>query len=106
MNKFKIVFIGGASMNWIPKFIRDILLLQDMNGSEIRLMDIDGERLEVMGRLVERMVAEKEKDFSVKLYDDRRKAMKNADIVVSTCMVRGHECAKTSLSGLTGESPD
>ncbi len=102
MKKFKISFIGGASMTWIPKFVMDILLLEGMDGSEIGLMDIDTERLEVMGRLVERMVRERQKGFIVKLYDDRKKAMEGADIVVSTCLIGGHENWKNDINIILG----
>jgi alpha-galactosidase len=98
MKKFKIVFIGGASMTWIPKFVRDLLLLDGVDGSEISLMDIDLEHLEVMGRLVERMIRESGKGYRVSLYDNRRQALAQADIVVSTCLIGGHETWKNDLN--------
>ena len=65
MKRFKIVFIGGASMTWIPKFVKDIMLLEDAGNSEIGLMDLYPEQLEVMGALVERMIKEKGKDLII-----------------------------------------
>ena len=92
MKNFKIVLIGGASMTWVPKLVGDVLLLDnDISGSEIALMDIDEERLNIMGQVTSRMVKEKNKDLKIKLYSDRRESLKDADIVVSTCLIGGHE---------------
>lgn len=98
MKKFKIVIIGGASMTWVPKFVRDILLLEDADGSELALMDVDAGHLEVMGRLVNRMISERGRTLRVSLFSDRREALKGADLVVSTFLHGSHEAWKDDLN--------
>lgn len=90
-NRFKIALIGGASMIWTPKFLRDIFEIEELKGSEICLMDIDEPSLDVMGRLGNRMLTELGKDFSLTLTTDRLEAIKGAHVVVSTLLIGGHD---------------
>jgi len=94
----RIVFIGGASMTWMPSFAHDILACQTLAGSTVVLMDIDGEHLHTMKKYIERMVRENKADLRIKITTDRAAALSGADYVVTTFGPGGHEYWKEDIA--------
>jgi len=87
MDALKIAVIGGGS-TYTPELIEGFIRYYDeLPVSEIRLMDISTERLEVVGGLVQRMLG----DLPVKLVrtTDQREAIEGADFVVSQMRIGG-----------------
>lgn len=39
MNKVQLTVIGGGSVNWMRKLMRDVYLIDEIDGGEIRLVD-------------------------------------------------------------------
>jgi 6-phospho-beta-glucosidase len=79
----KVAVIGGGS-SYTPELINGFL---DRAGSfpmaELWLMDISPERLDVVGRLAQRMVAAKDNPFRVRLTTDLRKAVRGSSYVIT-----------------------
>ncbi|MCL5036175.1 MAG: 6-phospho-beta-glucosidase [Chloroflexi bacterium] len=87
----KITVIGGGS-TYAPELADGLLNYKDRLGiEEITLQDIDPERLETVGGLVLRMARKLAPGLSVTLETDQKKALKNADFVISQVRVGGQE---------------
>ncbi|MCL2164324.1 MAG: hypothetical protein FWH55_08030 [Oscillospiraceae bacterium] len=97
MKNFVVTLIGGGSLTWTPKFTRDILLMDSIEGLELRLMDIDEKKLELMFALTQKMSFESGKRLRIKAYTNRKDSLENVDIVVSTCLIGGHDTWRRDL---------
>ena len=80
----KIAVIGSGS-TYTPELVEGLIA----HGSELGLkslylMDINSERLRVVGGLVGRMVAKAGNSFRVELTESRREAVAGADLCYST----------------------
>lgn len=81
----KIVTIGGGS-SYTPELIEGFIKrIKELPVKEIWLVDIEEgkEKLEIVGKLAQRMVKAAGIDCKVHLTLDRRKALKNADFVTT-----------------------
>ncbi|NPV08552.1 MAG: hypothetical protein HPY83_11410 [Anaerolineae bacterium] len=94
----RIVFIGGGSLTWIPRFTHDLLRTPELAGSTVVLMDVDQKALDLMAPYVRRMIAEQGGDLEVLTSLDRDEAIDGADFVVSTFMAGGHNAWATDLN--------
>ncbi len=84
----RIVLIGAGSAVFTQGLIADMIQTPDTRW-DVRLVDIDDEALESVACLVERMIEAKGADIVVSSYTDRRDALPEADIVVTTVAVGG-----------------
>jgi len=91
----KIAFIGAGSAKWTSRILMDIFLNKDLHNSEIWLMDIDDYRLQIIGTYAKRYVEELKLPIKVFATKDRRKAIENADFVISTVLTRGYTYYET-----------
>lgn len=82
-----ITFIGGGSAKFVAGLVRDLFTFEELTGSDIRLMDIDPERLDRSARLVRRMIADRSLPATVAEFTDQRAALEGADYVIVTVMV-------------------
>ena len=83
----KIAVIGGGS-TYTPELVSGFLARADQIPlTELWLMDIDAERLEVVGGFAQRMVAAKGGPFRVVLTTDRHAAIENAAYVITQLRV-------------------
>jgi 6-phospho-beta-glucosidase len=90
----KIAVIGGGS-TYTPELVNGFLARVDsLPVSELWLMDISQERLDVVGGFAKRMVAAKGAPFSVKLTTDRRAAVAGASYVITQLRVGGMEARR------------
>jgi 6-phospho-beta-glucosidase len=79
----KITVIGGGS-TYSPELVSGFLdRTATLPVQELWLMDIDPERLEIVGGFIQRMVAAAGDPFSVRLTDDREQAIRGASYVVT-----------------------
>ncbi len=85
----KIVFIGAGSFKFTRTLAHDILTFPDLSDATLTLVDIDPERLALIGRAVERIVAEGRYPAMVETTTDRQKALEGADAVVCTILAGG-----------------
>ncbi len=80
----KYTFIGAGSPNFTTKFVGDILLEKDLKDTNIQLMDINPEKLELMHKIIQNMIDNNDCEASVSATTDRRKALKDSDVVIAT----------------------
>jgi len=85
----KIVLIGAGSIVFAKNLICDVLLMPELAGCEIYLMDIDAERLDIVRKLAERMVEQFGSKATVKAGTDRRAALANADYIITVFQAGG-----------------
>lgn len=90
----KVAVIGGGS-SYTPELIHGFL---ERTGSfplsELWLMDISAERLEVVGGFARRMVAARNDPFAVRLTTNRREAVRGASYVIVQLRVGGMEARR------------
>ncbi|HJR80455.1 MAG TPA: 6-phospho-beta-glucosidase [Anaerolineales bacterium] len=85
----KVAVIGGGS-TYTPELVNGFLTRTDQFPlDELWLMDIDEERLKVVGRFAQRMVESKGSPFKVVLSTSQRESIKDADYVTTQLRV-GH----------------
>ena len=91
-------FIGAGSFGFTRELVRDILTFPAFQDAELRLMDIDEERLTFIAKALE-MIKEKGKyPCTIKKYlNDRRAALEGADGVVITILQGGPEVFRTDI---------
>ncbi len=83
----KITVIGGGS-TYTPELVNGFLARVDrLPLEELWLMDIDAERLDIVGGFAQRMVAAKGKPFEVILSTDQREAIRGASYVITQLRV-------------------
>jgi len=85
----KVAVIGGGS-TYTPELVNGFLARVDRFPiDELWLMDIDEERLQIVGRFAQRMVEAKGSPFKVVLSTNQRETIKDADYVTTQLRV-GH----------------
>ena len=83
----KVTVIGGGS-TYTPELVNGFLArMEQLPVSELWLMDIDPDRLKVVGRFAQRMVEAKGAPFKVVLSDNQREAVKDASYVCTQLRV-------------------
>jgi len=85
----KVAVIGGGS-SYTPEIINGFLArIKSLPVTELWLMDISQERLNVVGRFAQRMVEAAGSPFNVHLTTDRREAIEDAHYVITQLRVGG-----------------
>jgi len=85
----KVTVIGGGS-TYTPELVNGFLVrLNQFPITELWLMDIDEERLNIVGKFAQRMVEAKGSPFKVILSTNQREAIKDASYVTTQLRV-GH----------------
>jgi alpha-galactosidase len=85
----KIAMIGAGSVVFAQRLMTDILSWPELQDSTISLMDIDSERLELIGALGDRLVREQKLPARIERTNDRRAALDGADYVIVMIQVGG-----------------
>ncbi len=93
----KVTIIGAGSVVFARTVIRDILSFEALRDSDLSLMDIDAERLELIASHTKRLVGQEGLPAKVEHTTDRRKALDGADIVVVTIQVGGLPAFKLDI---------
>jgi alpha-galactosidase len=83
----KIVFIGAGSVTFTRNLVRDILTFPALADSEIALVDINEEKLALVKKTMEHIVALGKHPAKITATTDRREALRDADGVVITVAV-------------------
>jgi len=86
-----ITFIGAGSTTFTKNIAGDILQRPALAGAEIRLMDINPQRLTESETIVGRMAQALGGKAKVKTYTDQRRALAGADFVVCCFQVGGYD---------------
>lgn len=91
MAKPVITFIGAGSTVFTKNIAGDILQRPALAQAEIRLMDINRERLEESEIIVGKLASTLGAKASVKTYTDQRRALDGADFVVVCFQIGGYD---------------
>jgi 6-phospho-beta-glucosidase len=87
----KITILGAAGVR-TPQIVESVHIRQNTLGiDELCLMDIDAERLALIGSVTEPLEQSGDLKFKIKRTTDAREALKNADYVITTFRVGGIE---------------
>jgi alpha-galactosidase len=93
----RIVIIGGGSVQWAPKLLRDIANTPSLHGSEIVIEDIDHAAVPPMVGLAEHIAALRHLPFRVTGTTDQRRALAGADFVVVAISTGGFASMRHDL---------
>ncbi len=91
MARAKIVYIGGGSTRAPGTVLSFIEQAQDFAGSEIVLVDLDPDHLELVRRLAESFAAARGADLTFSATTDRTVALRDADAVLTSFRPGGFE---------------
>jgi alpha-galactosidase len=90
----KISIIGAGSAVFSLNLVKDLCLTPGLWGSTLSLMDIDAERLDIIYRLAKRYIQELTIDLEVEQTTLLETTLRDADFVINTAYVKGHEYAQ------------
>ena len=94
----KIVIIGAGSLVFSSRLTADLLTYPDLADAHFALVDVDAERLDYAGRIVERIFKEgKYGAASWSAHQDRKAALPGADFVISSILVGGYEAIEAEI---------
>jgi 6-phospho-beta-glucosidase len=83
----KVTVIGGGS-TYTPELVKGFLeRVETFPLRELCLMDVDRERLDIVGGFAKRIVTENDEPFKVSLSLDQREALSGADFVITQLRV-------------------
>jgi len=87
----KICIIGAGSAVFSLDLVRDLCLTKSLWGGTVSFMDINEQRLDAVYNLAKRYATETKADFKFEKSTKREKALQDADFVIDTALVGGHE---------------
>ena len=91
MARIKLAYIGGGSTR-APGTLSCLLHRgEEFDGSEVVLVDLDPERLDVVRRLAQKMARRRGLDIRIEAATDRRAALQDCDAVLSSFRPGGYE---------------
>jgi len=79
-----LTVIGGGSVNWMRTLMRDVFLLDEAEGGEIRLVDPNVEHAQAVANMVRAFNQMRGKEYAVTVTPERRGALEGADFVMTT----------------------
>jgi 6-phospho-beta-glucosidase len=91
MARLKIAYVGGGSTRGAGTMASFIEQGENFSGSEIVLIDLDPERLELIRTLAQRMAAAKGVDITVSATTDRRAGLDACDAILTSYRPGGFE---------------
>ncbi|MER3495510.1 MAG: alpha-glucosidase/alpha-galactosidase [Armatimonadota bacterium] len=94
--KVNILMLGAGSF-FTNSVLKDVVLIPDNQGGELRLVDIDAERLHLTERLMNKTLEVLGQDHHWKVIasTDRRHLMAGCDYIVNSIEVSGLECVRS-----------
>lgn len=98
MTGVKLVLIGAGSSTFSLPLVRDLCSTPGLNGSIVKLVDPDRDRVQAVGRVAERLAGEVGVDIQFEIAADRETALTGADYVVNTAQVGGHNWTEKQRS--------
>jgi alpha-galactosidase len=87
----RIAFIGAGSVVFTKNLLGDILALPALRDVEIKLHDIDADRLRTADAMARWVAGRREARPEITTHDDRRAAIDGADFVINMVQIGGHE---------------
>jgi len=93
----RIVIIGGGSVQWVPKLLRDFANTPSLHGAEVVIEDIDAASVPRMVGLVEHIARVRGIPLSATGTTDQRAALAGADFVVVAISTGGFASMRHDL---------
>ncbi|MFE5318848.1 hypothetical protein ACFQ88_09070 [Paenibacillus sp. NPDC056579] len=84
MGSIVLTVIGGGSVNWMPGLMRDVYLLDEIQGGEIRLVDPNREHVEAVAAMLHTFNRLRGKEYRIRIVEQRKEALQGADFVLTT----------------------
>lgn len=84
MTEINLTVIGGGSVNWMSRLMRDVYQVNEIDGGEIRLVDPQTEHVRAVAAMLEKFNEIRNKDYNILIIENRKKALKDADFVMTT----------------------
>ena len=85
----KIVMVGGGSYNWCPRLMRDLILTDELEGSEVVLLDPNLTAAREVKAAADAMAKRFSKRFKVVATKSEATAFRGADFVIITISTGG-----------------
>lgn len=82
--KIKVAVIGGGSVNWMRGLMRDIYMLKNVEGGEIRLVDPNVSHVTSVKNMLLKFNECSDKNFDISIVEDRKAALAGCDFVLTT----------------------
>ena len=89
MSKVTVAVVGGGSSMFVPGVVRRMLELGAFEDTELRLMDIDAGRLEVMSKLATELAEAEGRQLSVVPTTNQREALEGVRFAIVAISVGG-----------------
>ncbi|MEX0761875.1 MAG: alpha-galactosidase [Dehalococcoidia bacterium] len=83
----KISLIGAGSVVFARRLLQDVVCVPELSEATVSLMDVDDERLEVIGAFANKLSRDAGTNISVQATTDRRRSVDGADYVLTTIRV-------------------
>jgi len=93
----RIAWVGGGSYNWGPRLLRDIILTEGLEESELRLLDIDGRAAKEMAALGRKLTKEWKVGARFLPTTNQKRALEGADFVLITISTGGVEATAKDI---------
>ena len=93
----KVAMIGAGSTAFAKRLVNDILFLDPFRDAEIRLMDIDPDRLEMSEKTMHVVAERREAQCTIVPTLDRRQALDGADFVICMIQVGGNKATEVDF---------
>jgi len=93
--KINVLMMGAGSF-FTNSVLRDVILIPDNQGGELRLCDIDSVRLNLQAKLMQKVIDAVGQSGRWKIVSstDRRELMRGIDYVINSIEVSGTECVR------------
>lgn len=91
MARIKIAYVGGGSTRAVGTVAAFVERPADFQGSEIVLIDLDEEHLDVVARFARRLVESRAVDLTITTTTDRRAGLRDCDAVLTSFRPGGFE---------------
>jgi alpha-galactosidase len=85
----KVTIMGAGSNEFAAELTRDILATPALEQGSFALVDIDAERLELAHRMVERLIEQTGRDWTVEASTERTKVLAGSDYLINAIEVAG-----------------
>ncbi|MCU1488641.1 MAG: hypothetical protein JWM85_46 [Acidimicrobiaceae bacterium] len=93
----KIAVIGGGSSMFVPGLVRRLLEIPCFDGAELRLMDVDQQRVTVMEKLAAELAEAEHRKLMVTSTTDRAEALRGVDFAIVAISVGGMPAWATDI---------
>ena len=83
----KISLIGAGSVVFARRLLQDVACVPELSDATVSLMDVDEQRLEVIGQFAEKLVRDTGTNIRIETTADRRASLEGANYVLTTIRI-------------------